>query len=71
MKNNLEKDFEEVKKLFKEALDDCKSAEDFRLFLHSIMEIIAGDYKNIVLEKKLFKIAEKLEQEENEEVQKS
>lgn len=66
MNKNLEKEFEEIKAMFKEALDNCKTAEQFRFFLGSIMEVIINDYRNIIMEQKLSKIIEKIDKEENE-----
>ena len=59
-------DFEDIKKRLKKELDKCKTTEDFRMFLHDIMNIVAFDYRNLIVENKMNKILEKIMKKEEE-----
>lgn len=59
-------DFEEIKERLKKELDKCKTKENFRVFLHGIMEVIAFDYRNLMIENKMNKILEKINKEEED-----
>ena len=59
-------DFEEIKESWKKELDKCKTKEDFRVFLHSLIVVIAFDYRNLMIENKMNKILEKINKEEED-----
>ena len=59
-------DFEDIKKRLKKELDKCKTKEDFRLFLHGIIDVVAFDYRNLIIENKMNKILEKINKEEED-----